>query len=150
MNLASWIASGLGIGRFPVAPGTAASLAAAVIGGLLLRFYPPLLLSFSIAATLGGLWAVQATEAQDDPGWIVVDEFAGQWIAMLGLAHFSWVGVAAAFVLFRLLDILKPGPVGWADRQHGAFGVMADDVMAGLIAAVAVFAGANLFPGFFQ
>lgn len=146
MTPASWIACGLGVGRFPVAPGTAASLAAATIGALVLNFAPHLLLWLSIAATLGGLWAVHTTGARGDPGWIVIDEFAGQWIALLGLTQFSWVGIAAAFALFRLLDIAKPGPIGWADRQGGAFGVMADDVLAGLTAAAILCAGTNLYP----
>ena len=54
--------------------------------------------------------------------------------------------IAAAFALFRLLDIAKPGPIGWADRQGGAFGVMADDVLAGLTAAAILYAGTNLYP----
>jgi phosphatidylglycerophosphatase A len=71
---------------------------------------------------------------------VVIDEFAGQWIAMLGLARPAWPGLLAAFVLFRLLDITKPGPVGWADRQPGAVGIMADDVIAGVLAAAILFA----------
>jgi phosphatidylglycerophosphatase A len=55
---------------------------------------------------------------------------------MLPLPRPAWPGLLAAFLLFRLFDIFKPGPVGWADRRHGAVGVMADDVIAGAIAAV--------------
>jgi phosphatidylglycerophosphatase A len=58
---------------------------------------------------------------------------------MLGLAGTAWPGLLAAFVMFRLLDITKPGPVGWADRQPGAFGIMADDVIAGVLAAAILF-----------
>ncbi len=100
----------------------------------------------AIAALAIGLWAVHDTKVPDDPGWIVIDEFAGQWIAMLGLGHVSLYGSLAAFVLFRFFDITKPGPVGWADRTHGAIGIMADDVAAGLIAAAILFGLGNLVP----
>jgi phosphatidylglycerophosphatase A len=59
----------------------------------------------------------------------------------------TWIGCILAFVLFRLFDITKLGPVGWADRQHGAFGIMADDVIAGLIAALLLSALRMLLPG---
>ena len=72
---------------------------------------------------------------------------AGEFIALLGLSHPSGIGLLAAFLLFRLLDILKPGPVGWADHQSGAFGIMADDVIAGLIAAGVLFAARTVWPG---
>jgi phosphatidylglycerophosphatase A len=100
----------------------------------------------AIAVCVVGTWAVHETNAQDDPGWIVIDEFAGQWIAMLGLARVSLWGVVAAFVLFRFFDITKLGPVGWADRKDGAVGVMADDVVAGLIVAAMLFVLTFLFP----
>ena len=70
----------------------------------------------------------------------------GMWIAMLGLARPGWIGLALAFMLFRLLDITKPGPVGWADRQAGAGGIMGDDVIAGVIAAVILWAVSHWFP----
>ncbi len=71
----------------------------------------------------------------DDPGWIVIDEIAGQMLALLGLHRLSLVGVASAFLLFRLFDIGKPGPIGWADRQGGSAGIMADDLLAGAASA---------------
>ena len=146
MTLARWIASGGGIGFFPIAPGTAGSLLALLIGAGALSVSRWLLLFLVVAVCVIGTWAVRATGEQDDPGWIVIDEFAGQWIALLGLGRVSAYGVIAAFVLFRVLDIAKPGPVGWADRQHGAIGVMADDVVAGMIVAAILFAATGLFP----
>jgi phosphatidylglycerophosphatase A len=89
----------------------------------------------ALLATFGGLWAIHAARVEGDPGWVVIDEFAGQFVTLLGLAHASITGLAAGFVIFRLLDIAKPGPIGWADRQTGATGIMADDVLAGLIGA---------------
>jgi phosphatidylglycerophosphatase A len=146
MTPAHWIAGGGGIGRFPYAPGTAASLAAVLIGALALWLDHRLLTLLAIGACVLGTWAVHETNEQNDPGWIVIDEFAGQWIAMIGLAHVSLFGMIAAFVLFRFFDITKLGPVGWADRKDGAIGVMADDVVAGLIVAAILFVATYLFP----
>ena len=147
MTLSRWIASGAGIGHFPAAPGTAASLAALLIGAIAFAVSTPLLLILALAAILFGTWAIHATEEPGDPGWIVIDEVAGQWIAILGLSHVSIPGLIAAFALFRVLDIVKPGPIGWADKQHHAIGVMADDVLAGVIAAALLFATRSLIPG---
>ncbi len=79
-------------------------------------------------------------EADADPGWVVIDEVAGQWITLLGLREPTPLGLLAAFALFRTLDIAKPGPVGWADRRRGAVGVMADDVIAGGLGAALLWA----------
>jgi phosphatidylglycerophosphatase A len=146
MSLSTWIASGGGIGRIRYAPGTAASLAALLIGAVALWIDHRLLALLVIVTCVVGTWAVHETGEQDDPGWIVVDEFAGQWIAMLGLGHISVYGLLAAFVLFRVFDIVKLGPVGWADRKDGAIGVMADDVVAGLIAAAVLFIATIAIP----
>jgi phosphatidylglycerophosphatase A len=96
-----------------------------------------------------GWWAVARElerTVEPDPDWIVIDEAAGMWIALTGLPAFGWAGAAAAFALFRLLDIAKPGPVGWADRQRGATGVMLDDVIAGALAALVLAALAFVLP----
>ncbi len=137
------IASFGGVGFAPRAPGTAGSAAAVLVGALMMLGPVWLLPAGAAVATLGGWFAVgRAVPDRDaDPGWVVIDEVAGQWIAMLGLGGvLSWPGLVVAFVLFRLLDIAKPGPIGWADRQGGAFGIMADDVLAGAGAGVAVWA----------
>jgi phosphatidylglycerophosphatase A len=147
LRLARLVAGGFGTGRAPVTPGSAGSLLAIVAGyGLLLC--PPYVLSLAIfAATFCGVWAIRASRIEDDPGWVVIDEIAGQWIALLGLAAPTLPGLAAAFLLFRVLDIAKPGPVGWADRQHGALGIMADDLIAGAIAAGILWAVRSRWPG---
>ena len=138
---AFWVASFGGSGLFPVAPGTAGSVVALAVGLALLALEPALLPLAAAVATMGGLWAVQACQVADDPGWVVIDEVAGLWIALLPLAllppeaEWNLPSLALAFLAFRALDILKPGPVGWADRQEGAAGIMADDVIAGLLAA---------------
>lgn len=139
-RLARWIVAGAGCGYAPLAPGTVASAVAAATGAGLLAWSPAALGAAAVLATLGGFFAVRAAGVQGDPGWVVIDEFAGQWIALLALARPIPLGIALAFLLFRALDIAKPGPVGWADRRHGAFGLMADDVVAGALAAAVLWA----------
>lgn len=133
------VASVGGIGYAPGAPGTAGSAVAVMVGTGLMRLGPAALPAAAVAATLGGWWAVRRAvhDPQADPGWAVIDEVAGQWVAMLALpsGRPRWPALLSAFALFRLFDIWKPGPVGWADRQAGAFGIMADDVLAGAAAA---------------
>jgi phosphatidylglycerophosphatase A len=135
MKVARFIAAGFGTGYAPVAAGTVASFVAVLTGGALLALSPLALALAALAAIIGGYLAIQRAGVKGDPGWVVIDEFAGQWITLLALGTPSIPGLLAAFLLFRLFDITKLGPVGWADRRHGAFGIMADDVIAGMIAA---------------
>ena len=155
------IASFLYVGLLRPAPGTwgsAAALPAAwalhVLGG------PALLAAGLVAVAALGWWATAAElrgSADKDPSWIVIDEVAGQFVALLPVSLGAaiagaqvlalWPGWLAAFLAFRLFDIWKPGPVGWADRQGGALGVMLDDLIAGALAAIAVAAGAGLAHG---
>ncbi len=140
------VASFFGTGFFPVAPGTAGSAVALLVGAVLMAG-PSwlLLLGAALAAVTGFLATSRAvTDPDADPGWVVIDEVAGQWVALLGLAEISATGLAAAFLGFRVLDIWKPGPVGWADRQPGAFGIMADDILAGAGVALALYAARQL------
>ena len=146
-RFARWVAAGFGTGFAPLAAGTVASAVAAAVGAALLSWSPAALAAAAAMATAGGAWAVHAARIDGDPGWVVIDEFAGQWIAMLGLGVVTPLGVAAAFVLFRFFDVTKLGPVGWADRRHGAFGVMADDVIAGGIAAAILWVVRWHWPG---
>jgi phosphatidylglycerophosphatase A len=92
----------------------------------------------AVRGATGLPWRKVAKERGDDPGWVVIDEIAGQLCALLLLPGPSWAGLLAAFAMFRLLDIAKPGPIGWLDRQGGALGIMADDVLAGLVAGALV------------
>jgi phosphatidylglycerophosphatase A len=137
MTFSRVIASAGGVGYFPWAPGTAGSLAALIAGCVILAFAGHwVLLILAVIATLGGIAAIRAANATDDPGWVVIDEVAGQWLTLLGLLHLTWIGAIVAFALFRLLDITKPGPIGWADRLHSPSGVMLDDVIAGIIGGI--------------
>ncbi len=139
-NYAWWIASGLGVGAVPRAPGTAGSVLGLLVGLVLLRGDDGFALVVGIVAiSLLGLWAIPRTNAaHHDPGWVVIDEVGGQMIALLGLGTGGWIGIILAFGLFRLFDIWKPGPVGWADARHDALGIMADDWIAGLLAALSL------------
>lgn len=141
---AGWIATGFASGLSPVAPGTAGS-AAALLPWLALRELPWFALCAVIAATfLLGTWASNRVIARlgiGDPGCIVIDEFVGQWIALLPLLFIAhrqpWLWLIAGFALFRLFDVWKPWPVSWADRAvKGGFGVMLDDAIAGVMAAL--------------
>lgn len=136
VRLARLLASVFGTGRWPASPGTAGSAVALIAGWPILLWSHWLLAAAALAVTAAGWWAIQAAGAEDDPGWVVIDEVAGMWLGMLGLAAPpTVVGLLLAFLLFRLMDILKPGPIGWADRRHGATGVMLDDVIAGVATA---------------
>jgi phosphatidylglycerophosphatase A len=148
MTPARLIASGLGTGYLPIAPGSWASLGALLPGAALMLAPPGLLPMAILVASLGGLWSIHALGAGDnDPGWVVIDEVAGMWVTLLGLARPTLTGLAAAFLLFRLLDVVKPGPVGWADRQHNPAGIMGDDLIAGAIAAGILWAVRTRWPG---
>lgn len=152
MKLARMVGTVMGVGYMRPASGTWGSLVALpwawlihVVGGL------PLLVLAIVAAFVGGWWAtMKMTSGSDDhdPSEIVIDEVVGQWIALLPLSIASWrmgiditvmwPGWIAAFALFRLFDIWKPWIVGWADRRGDALGVMLDDVIAGVFAAMGV------------
>jgi phosphatidylglycerophosphatase A len=139
-RVARLVAGGFGLGRVPVAPGTAASAAAVLAGAALLAAAPWALPVAVLAAALLGVFAIVGSGVTGDPGWVVIDEIAGQWIALLALPRPAPLWLLAAFGLFRALDVAKPGPVGWADRRRGAAWVMADDVIAGALAAALLLA----------
>ena len=141
MTLARLVASGGGIGFAPRAPGTWGSLLAAVLGTALLAGGGQwLLLAGAVLAAAAGWWAIPRAGGDADPGWVVIDEVAGMWVAMLPLGRPAPLGIAVAFLLFRLLDITKPGPIGRLDRVPGRTGVMADDLAAGAGAAILLWA----------
>lgn len=142
------VASMGGLGRLP-APGTFGSLPALLAAWLAPL---PLLVLCAGLAVLGfaAIRALAQAGAEEDPGWVVVDETVGMLIALAALGGAPTLpGVLLAFVLFRLFDILKPGPVGWAENVHGAAGVMLDDVVAGMLACALLAAGRWQWPGVF-
>jgi len=138
LNRVAWlIATGGGTGLSPIAPGTVGSAAALGIYYLLPISGNSLAFFFLIAAaTAMGVWATGAisTLNNPDPGKAVWDEFTGMWITCLLLPKEAlWLG--AAFLLFRLLDILKPWPAKKLERLHGGFGIMFDDVLVAVYGA---------------
>ncbi len=142
-----------GLGRVMPAPGTWGSLAALPLGYLAHRIGGfPLYLALTVAVFAFGWFAItrylHGSEITD-PQEIIVDETIGQLIALmplsLGLWHagvaphvFPWPGWVGAFVMFRIFDILKPPPVSWAETLPGSLGVLFDDMLAGVLAAVTV------------
>ncbi|MFT8674270.1 MAG: phosphatidylglycerophosphatase A [Acetobacter sp.] len=145
MTPARLVATFGGCGLSPRAPGTVGSFAALLLGLPMLR-RPRMLTCAALAACIVGWWATERAGDGEDHSWIVIDEVAGMWIALLGcLPRDETAGAAKtsagllapflAFGLFRLFDITKPGLVGRLDRRHDALGVMGDDIVAGLFAA---------------
>ncbi len=132
------VASLGGVGFLKPAPGTwgSAAVLPLVLGG------PLVCLAAAAVLIVAGLWAISwLRDKDDDPPWVVIDEGAGQLIALAAIANeASLLQVAMAFGLFRGLDVAKPGPVGWADRRPGAWGVMLDDLVAGMLAALGLLA----------
>lgn len=145
MTAARLVATLGGAGLLRPGPGSWGS--AVVLPLALLGPLPCLVLA--AALTAAGVWAAPRvlTADTEDPGWFVVDEGAGMLLALAALPAATPAGVALAFALFRALDILKPWPVSWADAQPGAFGVMADDILAGGIAALVLLAIHAILPG---
>lgn len=136
--IATWFGSGL----LPKIPGTWGSLAALPFAVALAWLGGPWLLAVSaVAVFLIGIWASDLYArrlGRDDPGSVVVDEVAGQWLTLVPVA-LAFEYYLPGFLLFRLFDILKPWPVNLADRKlKGGFGIMADDVLAAVYAAAAL------------
>lgn len=153
------LAFGLGSGLAPKAPGTFGSLAAVLLFPLLAFAGLPVYLGLMLVAAVAGIaicaHAAHALDVHDD-GRIVWDEFAGQWIALTPLVPLLpgtglvWslpllLWLVAAFALFRLLDVAKPWPIGYLDRKiDGGLGIMADDLLAGVLVALALWLAQTL------
>ena len=156
-RIAWWIATGFGSGYLRPAPGTWGTFAGLAAWLLLVigmgathwRLTPHLLYSAPLALTLLAVWAadrVVKETGQKDPSFIVADEWAGIWFALTPLLFtvtaqpqpwLLWAArLVAPFLLFRLFDIWKPGPVDAAQRLPGGWGVVMDDVLAGLLAGL--------------
>jgi phosphatidylglycerophosphatase A len=140
-NLAMAVSTFFGAGFFPIAPGTFASLAAVILYRLVLgRAGGFLFAALIVAVYLLGVLAAGAYSRQlglRDPGRIVIDEVVGQWIALF-LIPATWLNLALAFFLFRVLDIFKPLGIRDTERLPGGWGIMTDDVVAGLMTLLVV------------
>ena len=145
------IATGLGLGYLPIAPGTWGTLLAFPIQFLLLSLS---LTPLPYALTLLGLFllgvgaAGSAEKIMDraDPGLVVIDEVVGMLIGLIGVP-FTLPAWVLAFLLFRFFDILKPFPIRLIDRRcHGGVGIMLDDVLAGVYTLGVMHLAIRLFP----
>lgn len=167
-RLALLIATGFGLGYVPRAPGTAASLIATLLAGFTgiylvifwlepvgffvrksisvfgVFFYMDRMSFFAVAAVIAavGVWASsRATRyfVAADPQKVVIDEISGQMLTFVA-SRFDWQYLVAGFILFRVFDIWKPWPVRAAERLPGGWGIMADDWLAGIYAALCLWA----------
>ena len=152
MKAAELIGTVAGVGHLRPASGTWGSLAALPLLWAVHQIGSfPLVVLATLVVFFAGWWATRAITAgrdNHDPSEIVIDEVAGQWVALFPVPYGAmfagvpitalWPGWVVGFLAFRLFDILKPGPVGWADRRDDPLGVMLDDVIAGALAALVV------------
>jgi len=143
--VADAVSTWFGCGYSPKAPGTVGSAAAIGIAILIEHYagWPPRWFAvLAIVLSAPAIWAAGETARQagvKDPQFVVVDEVVGQWVALAGARALNWKAWLAAFLLFRLFDIWKPFPVRQLESLPGGVGIVADDLMAGLYAAFALF-----------
>ena len=134
-----FLAFGFGSGLAKKAPGTFGTVAAIPLWWGMQFLSVPMYLAVVVAATILGCYLCGAASKKlgvHDHGGIVWDEFVGYWITMF-LAPAGWWWALYGFVLFRIFDIAKPQPIGWVDRRvHGGVGIMLDDILAGIYAAL--------------
>ncbi|MGR5237456.1 phosphatidylglycerophosphatase A [Vibrio alfacsensis] len=142
------LATGFGSGLSPVVPGTMGTLAAVPFFLLLAQLPFPLYVAVVLFSCVIGVKICQVTSDDmgvHDHGSIVWDEFAGFWITMslvpaLNIPLTEWKWLLTGFILFRFFDMVKPWPIGWLDKRvHGGLGIMIDDIVAGVMAGVALF-----------
>ena len=133
-----------GVGYLPLAPGTFGSLVGVGIFLLLVRVNPLVIVVAILAVTLAGIWAgsrIEQLSGRKDPGKVVVDEVAGQMVALFPLtlfAQWSTSAVILSFILFRFFDIVKPYPANRLQDLPGGMGIMFDDLVAGVYSAIVV------------
>ncbi|AEH44790.1 phosphatidylglycerophosphatase A [Thermodesulfatator indicus DSM 15286] len=136
-RVAHLIATGFGLGYLPKAPGSWGSLGAVALMGIIGPFTHPAFQSLiAIILFLAGIWAsneyIQSLDNKD-PSEVVIDEIAGQWIALVFFAP-TITNLLLGFFLFRLFDIWKPLPVRLGEKLPGGLGIMMDDILAGIAA----------------
>jgi phosphatidylglycerophosphatase A len=142
---ATIVSTWFGCGYAPNAPGTVGSAAAIAIAILIEHFAgwkPPAFAALALVVSAPAIWAAGETARHagiKDPQFVVVDEVVGQWLALAGARTLNWKSWIAAFLLFRLFDIWKPFPIRQLESWPGGAGIVADDLMAGLYAALVLF-----------
>lgn len=139
------LATGFGSGLLPKIPGTFGTLAAVPFYLLLMQWSVWALI---VAVMIGGVVGIYLCDqtAKDmgvhDHGSIVWDEFIGFWLTMIFLPSLAWQPIFAGFIFFRFFDMVKPWPIRWLDRHlHGGFGIMLDDIVAGIFAGGCLWLG---------
>ena len=136
VELSEWLATCFKIGHLPIAPGTWGSLAAVISWWLWLQYLNPLVFIVLIITIFTiGVFATNIIidhTAEKDPSRVVIDEVAGQWLGLLMLPD-GTLYIVGAFILFRFLDILKPWPIRKLEQFPKGWGVMLDDMLAGLL-----------------
>ncbi len=146
VHSADWLATCFRIGYLPLAPGTWGSASAVIAWRLLpemelFRLSLIVIVIFLIGVNASSI--VSYKERDSDPSKVVIDEWAGMWIALLMIPN-EWVWLGIAFLLFRVFDIIKVYPANRFERLPGGWGIMMDDVVAGLYAGVVTQAAALL------
>lgn len=133
------------VGYIPGAPGTYASLLCCLFLMVLPPLSPGVHLAFLLFLCGAAVLSIDRMGwGKDDPGFVVIDEFAGMWITLAGHS-LSLVTVGLGFALFRFFDIIKPYPVRQAEALQGGMGVMADDVAAGIYANLLLHLGRTVW-----
>lgn len=149
-RLALFVSTAAGVGYFPIAPGTAGSAAGLLVFWAVRALGLPAAELAAIAVVLaGGAWAATITERATgvtDPGIVVIDEVLGMLVTLAWLP-LGPATALAGFLLFRVFDVIKPFPARRLERVHGGWGIMLDDLAAGVYAHVALRALLVFFPG---
>ncbi|MBL4772198.1 MAG: phosphatidylglycerophosphatase A [Alcanivoracaceae bacterium] len=149
---AGFFAFGFGSGLSPFAPGTLGTLAAIPLYLILVQLSWPMYAWLVFIAFVVGIKLCDVTGGRlgiHDYGGIVWDEFVGFWITMF-LIPFTWQNVMIGFFIFRFFDIIKPYPIGWLDKKvSGGFGVMIDDVLAGIYSMLVMLVVVRYLPKYF-
>ena len=150
-RLAVFLATAGGAGYVPIAPGTAGSAVGVLLYILVWRWTPAEQALLLAIVSLAGTWASHNAAVhfgRKDPGSIVIDEVAGQFVTLIGCGT-SPLAVFVGFLVFRALDIVKPWPARRFEDLPGGVGIMADDLMAGAYGRLVVMAAAAFAPSWF-
>ncbi|AMG31211.1 phosphatidylglycerophosphatase A [Grimontia hollisae] len=145
------LATGFGAGLSPWVPGTVGTLAAVPFYLLFISLSSWALPVAVVIGALAGIFLCGRTSSDmgvHDHGGIVWDEFVGFWITMLLVPSADWQVVLAGFVIFRFFDMVKPWPISWLDKKvHGGLGIMLDDIVAGVMSMLVLWAGIRWLNG---
>lgn len=144
------VATALGAGYFPIAPGTAGSAVGLMVFVLARSLAVEWQIGCLLTLTIAGIWAGSVAAShfgREDPPQVVIDEVAGQFLTLFAIDVTGW-GMAAGFVVFRVLDIVKPWPARRFEALPGGFGIMADDLMAAVYGNLTVRVLHAMAPGF--